>query len=168
MGGGGTRYEYVPYADNPAHAAGGTGAEPHAHIKVMAGQAYPGGGGGGAGAGMGMGGVGLYDPAPGMDAVGGRSHDALLPGSYPYSDPTMMAFSAPGASGVPDAYLQQELCAIPYRPMEPRLRRWAKSEIAPEDVVLPLLLITFQTGWVWLRIAWMHCRDESMAVGACA
>jgi hypothetical protein len=40
----------------------------------------------------------------------------------------------------------QKLVKIPYRPMEPRLRRWAKSEIAPEDVVIPLLLITFQTG----------------------
>lgn len=40
----------------------------------------------------------------------------------------------------------QELVNIPYRPMEPRLRKWAKSQIAPEDMVLPLLLISFQTG----------------------
>lgn len=65
---------------------------------------------------------------------------------YPHDplDPTIQTNLLPPSMGF--GLQTQELVNIPYRPMEPRLKQWAKSEIKPEDVVIPLLLITFQTG----------------------
>lgn len=74
-----------------------------------------------------------------------------MPGNYPDAyaygngngDPNvnLLAWNNPT-----NPYMTQELVNVPYRPMQPRFQKWAKSEIKPEDCVLPLLLITFQTG----------------------
>lgn len=97
----------------------------------------------------------LPTPMPGLyDASGNLLPDPadepMLPidkyeDKYDEHDPIIQT-NALAPFGAFAGMQNQELVNIPYRPMEPRLRRWAKSQIAPEDVVLPLLLITFQTG----------------------
>jgi hypothetical protein len=89
----------------------------------------------------------------------GPSNVYAMPGNYPNGydndNVNLLAWNNPGGvGGGANPYLVQELVSMPYRPMQPRFQKWAKSEIKPEDCVLPLLLITFQTGYVVLASAW--------------
>ena len=102
-------------------------------------------------------GQGHVYPQPGQSGGGpgakgnGNGYAYTMPGNYPDAyaygngngDPNvnLLAWNNPT-----NPYTMQELVNVPYRPMQPRFQKWAKSEIKPEDCVLPLLLITFQTG----------------------
>ena len=136
-----------PFADTPAIVATAADQEEggQGHVYPQPGQS-----------GSGLGG-GAYDPVganaytvpgeypgPTYD-INGNPQGQTAYGYNPYAnDPNinLLAWNNPGMN----PYLTQDLVAMPYRPMQPRFKKWAKSEIKPEDCVLPLLLITFQTG----------------------